>query len=50
MLQAVDMTIRLHPQDDVVIARLEIPGGTLVAKENVRALVKIGRASCRERV
>ena len=41
MLQAVDMTIRLHPQDDVVIARLEIPGGTLVAKENVRAIVTI---------
>ena len=41
MLQAVDMTIRLHPQDDVVIARLEIPGGTLVATENVRSIVTI---------
>ena len=31
MLQAADLTIRLHPQDDVVIARLEIPSGTLLA-------------------
>jgi hypothetical protein len=37
MLQAMDQTIRLHPQDDVVIARLEIAGGTVLAKENVRA-------------
>jgi altronate hydrolase len=37
MLQAAELTIRLHPEDDVVIARLEIPGGTLVAKEKVRA-------------
>ena len=37
MLQAVDQTIRLHPQDDVVIARLEIAGGTVLTKENVRA-------------
>src|SRR5687768_7380488 len=41
MLQAVQLTIRLHPDDDVVIARLEIPTGTLVSKENVRALVTI---------
>jgi altronate hydrolase len=41
MLQAADLTIRLHPEDDVVIARLEIPTGTLVTKENVRALVTI---------
>jgi len=41
MLQAADLTIRLHPDDDVVIARLEIPTGTLVTKENVRALVTI---------
>src|SRR5207342_3424709 len=34
-------TIRLHPGDDVVIARMEIPTGTLVAKENVRAAVTI---------
>jgi altronate hydrolase len=37
MLQAADLTIRLHAEDDVVIARLEIPAGTLVTKENVRA-------------
>ena len=41
MLQAVDQTIRLHAEDDVVIARLEIPTGTLVTKENVRAIVTI---------
>src|SRR5919106_4553015 len=41
MLQAVDLTIRLHADDDVVIARMEIPTGTLVSKENVRAMVTI---------
>ena len=41
MLQAADLTIRLHAEDDVVIARFEIPTGTLVTKENVRALVTI---------
>src|SRR3954465_3145646 len=41
MLQAADLTIRLHPEDDVVIARLEIPTGTLLTKENVRAIVTI---------
>src|SRR3954453_15469634 len=41
MLQAADLTIRLHPGDDVVIARLEIPTGTLLTKENVRAIVTI---------
>src|SRR3954469_22023008 len=41
MLQAADLTIRLHAEDDVVIARVEIPGGTLVTKENVRAAVRI---------
>jgi altronate hydrolase len=41
MLQAADLTIRLHPADDVVIARMEIPTGTLITKENVRALVTI---------
>ncbi|HEX9398296.1 MAG TPA: altronate dehydratase family protein [Burkholderiales bacterium] len=35
------MTIRLHPRDDVVIARLEIASGTLLAKENVRAAALI---------
>jgi hypothetical protein len=28
MLQAADLTIRLNPADDVVIARVEIPAGT----------------------
>src|ERR1700704_296491 len=41
MLQAADLTIRLHPEDDVVIARVEIPTGTLVTKESVRAIVTI---------
>src|SRR5687767_8539362 len=41
MLQAADLTIRLHPEDDVVIARVELPAGTLVTKENVRAAVRI---------
>src|SRR6478609_3807001 len=41
MLQAADLTIRLHSEDDVVIARVEIPTGTLLTKENVRALVTI---------
>ena len=41
MLQAADLTIRLHADDDVVIARVELPAGTLVAKENVRAAVRI---------
>jgi len=41
MLQAADLTIRLHPEDDVVIARVEIPTGTLAAKEDVRAVVTI---------
>lgn len=41
MLQAADLTIRLHPNDDVVIARVEIPGGTTVTRENVRAAERI---------
>jgi len=41
MLQAADLAIRLHPEDDVVIARTEIATGTLVAKEKVSALVTI---------
>ena len=41
MLQVVELTIRLHPDDDVVIARLEISTGTLVSKESVRAVVTI---------
>jgi altronate hydrolase len=41
MLQAADLTIRLHPQDDVVIARMPIPTGTLEPREDVRAAVTI---------
>jgi altronate hydrolase len=41
MLQAVEMTIRLHPDDDVVIARMEISTGTLVKTANVTTLVTI---------
>ena len=41
MLQAADLAIRLHPGDDVVIARAEIPTGTLLTREKVRALVTI---------
>jgi altronate hydrolase len=41
MLQAADLTIRLHPEDDVVIARVEIPSGTLLQKENVRSAALI---------
>jgi altronate hydrolase len=41
MLQAADIVIRLNAADDVVIARVEIPGGILLVKENVRASVLI---------
>ena len=41
MLQAVELTIRLHPDDDVVIARIELATGTLVSRENVRTAVTI---------
>jgi altronate hydrolase len=41
MLQAADLTIRLHAEDDVVIARMEIPAGTMLTRENVRAAVRI---------
>src|SRR5574341_532719 len=41
MLQAVELTISLKPEDDVVIARLELATGTLVSRENVRAAVTI---------
>src|SRR5471032_564681 len=34
MLQAADLTIRLNPADDVVIARVEIPEGTTLLKEH----------------
>ena len=46
MLQAVELTIRLHPADDVVIARM-IATGILRTRENVRAAVTIpAAASC----
>src|SRR3990172_6300913 len=41
MLQAAELTIRLHPDDDVVIARVEIPAGTLVQRESTRTEAKI---------
>jgi altronate hydrolase len=41
MLQAADLTIRLHPQDDVVIARVELLAGTMVQKENIRVSVRV---------
>src|SRR5882724_13150839 len=41
MLQAADLTIRLHPEDDVVIARVELPAGTLVPKERIRVSVRV---------
>jgi altronate hydrolase len=41
MLQAVELTIRLHPEDDVVIARIELATGTRVTRENVSALVTV---------
>jgi altronate hydrolase len=41
MLQAAELTIRLHPEDDVVIARVEIAAGTRVQKEGVRTAAMI---------
>jgi altronate hydrolase len=42
MLQAADLTIRLNPADDVVIARVEIPEGALLVKEgNVRVGARV---------
>ncbi|MCL4800984.1 MAG: UxaA family hydrolase [Burkholderiales bacterium] len=41
MLRSADLTIRLNPADDVVIARVQIPEGTLVTRENVRATARI---------
>ncbi|HEY5637145.1 MAG TPA: altronate dehydratase family protein [Burkholderiales bacterium] len=42
MLQAADLTIRLHANDDVVIARAEIAEGTVLVKENnVRVSARI---------
>ncbi|MFO1320055.1 MAG: altronate dehydratase family protein [Burkholderiales bacterium] len=41
MLQAADLTIRLNANDDVVIARVDLPEGTEIAKEKIRALVRV---------
>lgn len=41
MLQAADLTIRLNPADDVVIARVDLPAGTEIIKEHVRTAVAI---------
>jgi altronate hydrolase len=41
MLQAADLTIRLNPADDVVIARVDIPAGTELIKEGVRVAVNV---------
>jgi altronate hydrolase len=42
MLQAADLTIRLHPADDVVIARVELPEGATLAREGgVRIAVTV---------
>ncbi|MGW8270470.1 MAG: UxaA family hydrolase [Burkholderiales bacterium] len=42
MLQAADLTIRLHANDDVVIARGEIPADTVLTRENnVRVMDRI---------
>src|SRR5262245_13130420 len=41
MLQAADLTIKLNPADDVVIARVEIPAGTELMKEGVRVAVNV---------
>src|SRR5258705_7881580 len=38
MLKPADITIRLNPADDVVIARVNIPGGTMLPKEASVAL------------
>ena len=41
MLQAADIVIRLNPADDVVIARVDIPEGTMLLRENVRTAVRV---------
>jgi altronate hydrolase len=41
MLQAADLTIRLNPADDVVIARVDLPAGTEIIKEHIRVAVTV---------
>jgi altronate hydrolase len=41
MLQPAELVIRLHPADDVVIARVDIAAGALLARENVRARQRV---------
>ena len=41
MLQAADLTIRLNPADDVVIARVELSAGTEIIKEKIRVAVTV---------
>ncbi|MGH7634511.1 MAG: SAF domain-containing protein, partial [Burkholderiales bacterium] len=42
MLQAADLTIRLNPADDVVIARVELAAGTTLVKEaNVSVATRV---------
>ena len=41
MLQAADLTIKLNPADDVVIARLDIAACTELIKEKVRVAVNV---------
>src|SRR5260221_10649438 len=41
MLQAADATCQLTAADDVVIARVELPAGTEIIKEKIRASVTV---------
>jgi altronate hydrolase len=41
MLQTADLTIKLNPNDDVVIARVELSAGTELIKEGVRVAVNV---------
>jgi altronate hydrolase len=41
MLQTADITIKLNPADDVVIARIDIPAGTELIKEGVRVAMNV---------
>ena len=41
MLQTADLTIKLNQNDDVVIARVELPAGTELIREGVRVAVNV---------